>query len=139
MNPRVIEAIFDALIAHEGGALPDPRRCGAIEEFWRNVERLPRADRRALAAFVAALEWLPGPGRRLSRMPLRARRAFLRRLLRSPVRIVRALLRGLASLVFFSYYTREATWPAIGYDGPWLGRVPVEVAPVPRPGLESGA
>ena len=36
-------------------------------------------------------------------------------------------------IALLAYYMRPETWPAIGYDGPWLGRVPVAVIPVPRP------
>jgi hypothetical protein len=132
-RPPIVPALFDAFIAHEDGRLLDPRAVGAFEEFDRLMERLPPEDRRALRAMLALIEWLPL--RRFSRLSLARRRRFLDRLARGPVRLLRSGVAALKSLVMLAYWTREATWPAIGYDGPWLGRVAVEVVPVPRPGL----
>lgn len=34
-------------------------------------------------------------------------------------------------MVFFFYYSQDATWKTIGYDGPWLKSVPVGLAAKP--------
>lgn len=117
-------ALLDALVPHGAGGLPDPRAAGALEAFERLVAGLPSPDRwlfrGLLRAFgVAPRLFLDGQGSRLR-----------------PRRLAAAALRSLACL---AYYTRPATWPATGYDGPFLGRVAVDVLPVadepvPTPG-----
>jgi hypothetical protein len=52
---------------------------------------------------------------------------------------LRAAYTAVKALCMLAYWTREAAWPAMGYDGPWVGRVAVEVSPVPRPGLAGAA
>ncbi len=127
-------ALLDAVIAHEDGGLPDPRKIGAAEELDRILARLPWDDAMQLRAGLALLDWatVPRCGRRFRSAPLEVRRALLERWALSrvlPLRIASACLR---QLVLLAYYTRPETWPVMGYDGPWLGRVAVEVAPVPR-------
>ena len=39
-------------------------------------------------------------------------------------RVAFAVVKLLAS---YYYYTDPATWPALGYDGPWVGRLPMPV------------
>jgi len=36
----------------------------------------------------------------------------------------RAALQGIKTLVMFFHYTQDPTWPAIGYEGPLVARVP---------------
>ncbi len=133
-----VHALFDALIAHEDGGLPDPHAIGAIEAYDGQLARLPREDARAVRALLFLLEWaapalLAGRARRFSRLALGDRRALLDRAARSRVGLLRTAAAALRKLALLAYYSRPATWPAIGYDGPWLGRVPVEVIAVPRP------
>ncbi|HVY62613.1 MAG TPA: hypothetical protein VHF22_13215, partial [Planctomycetota bacterium] len=132
----VVRALFDALVAHEDGGLPDPGAVGAIDEYDRLLARLPREDALLYRVALALLEWEPlarGLGGRFSRLGLAARREHLERWARSRLLPLRAGYAALKTLALIAYYTREATWPAMGYDGPWLGRIPVEVIPVPRP------
>ncbi len=36
----------------------------------------------------------------------------------------RAAFQGLKFLIMFFHYTQDASWPVIGYHGPWVARVP---------------
>jgi hypothetical protein len=141
---RLARAILDAFVAHEDGALPDPTAIGALEELDRLLARLPPEDRRRARFLLLLVEWAPllvaglrGPRfwRRFTRLGLAARREVLEALGTAWLLPLRAGYTALKALVMLAYWTRDAAWPAIGYDGPWLGRVPVEAAPVPRPGL----
>ncbi len=139
----ILESVLDALIFHEreeGGVLPDPRRVGAVDALERLVERLPPGDRRRFRALVFFLEWGAAlrTQRRFSRLDVAARRRCLERWGDSRLRFRRQGYFALKSLGMLAYYTRPETWPAIGYDGPYLGRIPVEVLPVPRPAEAAG-
>lgn len=131
----LVHALLDALIAHEDGALPDPRTIGAVEAIERQLVRLPREDALLLRALLVLIEWAPlaRHGRRFSRLDLGRRRAFFEGWATSRLLPLRAAYAALKALVMISYWTRPAAWPAIGYDGPWVGRVAVEVIAVPRP------
>lgn len=130
-----MHALLDALVAHEDGTLPDPRAIGAVPALDDQLARLPRTDAIAMRALLVGMEWgtLPFGGRRFSGMDVGARRAMLDAWSRSRWLGLRTAFTALKSLGMLAYWTRPETWPAIGYDGPWLGRVPVEVMPVPRP------
>ncbi len=59
---------------------------------------------------------------RLEAVPREAEGAMAR--LRNCIReVVEDLLRKENERKFF-HYTQDASWPAIGYDGPWVKRVP---------------
>jgi hypothetical protein len=67
-----------------------------------------------------------GPKRgRLDRLSRQDARAFLERLRLSRWRLFRYVFFCVKSLFAMAYFTRPAVWPAIGYDGPYLGRVEV--------------
>lgn len=141
---RLARAILDAFIAHEDGLLPEPVSIGALAELDRLLARLPPEDARRVRALLAIVEWAPPFllgrrgrrfWRRFTRLDLPARRAALEALGTSRIAALRAGYTALKALVMLAYWTREEAWPAIGYDGPWLGRVAVEALPVPRPGL----
>jgi hypothetical protein len=36
--------------------------------------------------------------------------------------LARRVYAGLRQLCLFAFYTLPESWPALGYDGPWLGR-----------------
>lgn len=136
----VVLALFDALVAHEDGGLPDPRKIGALEAYDRELARLPRADALLFRAMLAGLEWAPpvldaarGPRfwRRFSNLDLAARREHLERWGASRWLPLRCAFAALKTLALLAYYGCEGAWPAMGYDGPWVGRVAVEVSPVP--------
>lgn len=55
---------------------------------------------------------------------------FLASLPKSRFSTPRELFSGYKRACFFAFYDDPRSWPAIGYDGPWLGRaLPGEAAP----------
>lgn len=133
-------ALLDAFVAHEDGALPDPRTTGALAALDRMLDRLPAPERGRMRWLLWAIDrapWLSlwrGPGwwRRFERLDLARRRLMLERWRGSRLAALRAAAGALKSVAMLAYYSRPAAWDLAGYDGPWLGRVAVEVAPVPR-------
>ncbi len=47
---------------------------------------------------------------------------YLRGWMESSLGARRVIFRALKTLAALGYYAQPDTWPAIGYDGPWLGR-----------------
>jgi len=80
--------------------------------------------------------------RRFTRLSVADQDAYLRGWMESSLGARRVIFRALKTLAALGYYAQPATWDAIGYDGPWLGRVeaaslhvhedPVDVAAVRR-------
>ena len=68
------------------------------------------------------LEWLPVAwyGRRFTRLSLKRRRAVFARLNGSRVATLRQVAQGVFVFVTLAFYSSEAVWPSIGYDGPWV-------------------
>jgi hypothetical protein len=138
----VVAALAEAFVpsAAEGGpplAPGDPRVLANVETAIAN---LPWDERVGCRFLLRAVRWLPlvlGPRRgRLDRLAVNDRRETLVRLARSRLRPLRFLFFCLKSVVVMAYYARPEAWPAIGYDGPYLGRI--EVAVLDPPPLASG-
>jgi hypothetical protein len=139
---RVVSAVALAFCpgALEGGPPLSPSSPAVLALVDRTLDGLPwdeRVGSRLLLNLVRYLPLLTGPRRRaLDRLTVGERRATLERLRTSRLRFLRFLFFTLKSLVVMAYYARPETWPSIGYDGPYLGRV--EVAVLDPPPLASG-
>lgn len=120
--------IFTAVVA---AAIGKPAGDDVTEAVAPFLEHLSRVDRLRLRALLLGLEYGAPlfrlrPGRFTSLSPAE-REAYLASWARSrlaPRRQGAAVLRALASL---AYYGRDAAWPDVGYDGPWLERVEVPI------------
>jgi hypothetical protein len=81
---------------------------------------------RGLSAALLLVEWgsplASGRVARFSRLGPDERAACIHALCRSRVGLLREVYAGLKQLCFFTFYAIDATWPAVGYDGPWVGR-----------------
>jgi len=73
-------------------------------------------------------------GRCFHRLDIVRRRRVLAALADSTVGPFRRLHQVLKQLTQLAYFMDEGTWGAIGYDGPWLGRIDVTVASPPALG-----
>ncbi|HEY8377155.1 MAG TPA: GMC family oxidoreductase N-terminal domain-containing protein, partial [Nannocystis sp.] len=124
----VEKRIFTAVVA---AAVGEPAGDDVADAAAPFLAYLSRVDRLRLRALLLGLEYGAPlfrlrPGRFTSLSPAE-REAYLASWARSrlaPRRQGAAVLRALASL---AYYGRDAAWPDVGYDGPWLGRVEVPV------------
>jgi hypothetical protein len=124
-------AVARALIAgpDEGGPPLDPGADEVLAAADALRAGLPRDEKLGVALLFPLLRFLPllvGPRRGLlDRLARQDARAFLERLRLSRLRVFRYLFFCVKSLFAMAYFTRPAAWSAIGYDGPYLGRVQV--------------
>jgi len=122
----LLGAVADTLIPHGG----------VFELGARDVDLATRIDAflagesvaflRGLSAALLLVEWgsplASGRVARFSRLGPDERAACIDALCRSRVGLLREVYAGLKQLCFFTFYAIDATWPAVGYDGPWVGR-----------------
>ena len=122
----LLGALADTLIPHGG----------AFELGARDVDLAARIDAfiagesvavlRGLSAALLLVEWgsplASGRVARFSRLGSDDRAACIEALCRSRIGLLREVYAGLKQLCFFTFYAIDATWPAVGYDGPWVGR-----------------
>ncbi len=132
---ETVRALARALIARpdEGGPPLDPGSDEVLAAIEGVLATLPRDERLGARLLMAGLGWLPlllGPVRgRLARLKTAEARAFLEGLRLSRWRALRYFFFCVKSIVALAYFSRPATWPSIGYDGPYLGRVLVSRLP----------
>lgn len=70
--------------------------------------------------------------RRFTRLAPHEQDRYLEGWMRSTLGARRLAFRALKALSALGYYADPRTWPALGYEGPWIGRVAVEAAPARR-------
>lgn len=135
---ETVRALARALVIgpDEGGPPLDPGSDEVLASVGQILATLPADERVGARLLLRAVGLLPivlGPRRgRLHRLARDDARATLERLRLSRWRALRYLFFCMKSLVAMAYFARPATWAAIGYDGPYLGRVDVgRLAPLP--------
>jgi hypothetical protein len=122
---EVLSAVADTLVPR-GGAFPvGATDVGLAARIDRFLAAQDPAVVKGLRGALTILEYggglLAGRVGRFSRMDAGARTAVLRAL---PHRFetARQIYAGLKQLCLFLFYCTDESWPAIGYDGPWVGR-----------------
>ena len=131
---RVLDAAQWALLDAVGDAFVP--RGGAFALGARDVDLASRIDaflagepagvRRGFASALLAVEWVAplASGRlaRFSALDADGRAAAIDALRASRVALLREVYAGLKQLCAFAFYAVDASWTAIGYDGPWVER-----------------
>lgn len=132
-DTRAFRAIAEALVGAE--VAPEIGR-----EIGPLVVGLSTSDKQLLRVLLAAVEHaLPrarGNLHRFSSLAPAERSRILAALAESHIPALRQAFSSLKSLAMLAHYGSLEAGAAIGYDGPWLGRVPVDV--VPRPDIADG-
>ncbi len=99
------------------------------------IARLRPLDRLQLRALLVLLDrgapLLTGRLLRFADLPLETRERTLRAWADSALPVRRRAVVALKTLSALAYYGSENSWGDVGYDGPWLGRVPVRVLSAP--------
>lgn len=122
----VLDAVADAFVPAGG----------AFEAGARSVDLATRIDAflagerpdvlRGVGAALVVLEWLAplaaGRAARFSTLDLAGRSAAVDALRTSRIGLLREVYAGMKQLCLFTFYACDAAWPAIGYDGPLVGR-----------------
>ena len=86
------------------------------------------AARQGVGAVLAVVEYSPplwGYVRPFSALPPAGQDRVLAGLAQSRLRSARVAFATVKLLACYFHYTDPATWKALGYDGPWVGRVPL--------------
>jgi hypothetical protein len=74
--------------------------------------------------------------RRFTRLTPAEQDAYLRGWMESTLGARRVIFRALKTMAALGYYAQPSSFAAVGYDGPWLGRIAVEAGPPPDLGSE---
>lgn len=128
-------ALVRAAAAFVGAPLPDgPRREALERRLAALIGRQPADQRRLLAIGTVTLDVLAAfrYGRRFRALDDVRAEAFLVALSRAPLAPLRRLHASLKLLLQFAWYLDPEAAAETDYDGPWLGRVPIEAGPPPR-------
>jgi hypothetical protein len=118
----VVRAVVEALLPLDGD-LPAGVTVGVHqridEEVWAMPDEL-RSDVRAAVELIEILPLVWGFGGRFSRLSAGDREAAFSRMSTSSLGPVTQAANALKQMSALYYYAADATWPAIGYDGPWV-------------------
>ncbi len=121
----ILDAVADAFVPSGGAFEIGAREVGLA----RRIDALAAGQGpevvRGLRGALWLLELLGGPlaGRygRFSTFSFADREAVLRALVSSRIAPARDVFAGLKQLCVFTFYCQDASWPATGYEGPWIG------------------
>ena len=88
-----------------------------------------------LGLALRLVEWWPLPTRftRFTRLSAAEQDVQLTGLAGSHFALPRSAFQGIKFFVMFFHYSKEAAWPARGYDGPFVGRGPLPTEAPARP------
>jgi len=118
--------VAEAFVPSGGAFAPGAREVGLA----RRIDALAAAQgpdvirglRGGLWLVDLASPLLAGRLGRFSGLPLDDRTACLQALLESPIALAREVFAGLKQLSLFTFYAVDESWPATGYEGPWVRR-----------------
>ncbi len=118
----VVRSLVELLCAGSDG-LPDGVAEGVVERIDEEVWSSDDGTREDLESAIQLLEHLPpwfGFGGRLSGLSIEQREACFVRYLQCDDTVIVQAATALKQMAHFFFFTRDATWGAIGYDGPWV-------------------
>jgi hypothetical protein len=122
---QVLAAVADTVIPR-GGAFPlgaaDLDLAARIDAFLAaQAGELAGGVRGALLLLEYGAPLLAGRWARFSKLPA-ADRAEVFAALPGSFGLARRVYAGLRGLCLFAFYAQPESWPAVGYDGPWVER-----------------
>jgi len=95
---------------------------GLLEELPPTSQRQARLMLRVVEHGTHLFDLKP---KRFTRLSPPEQDAYLRGWMESSLGARRVIFRALKTLAALGYYAQPQAWDAIGYDGPWVGRVEV--------------
>jgi hypothetical protein len=126
----VVAALAQALVPGEDGmpnglALGVPQRVD--EEVWAASPAI-QADLKAALLLLEHAPLLVGFASRFTHLDVEGQRACLRAMLASDKEVLVVAATALKQMIHLFTYASDGAWPAIGYDGPRVGRAAPESA-----------
>lgn len=117
-----LNGVCDALIPFDSEKLPRPSEAGTARVVDKLLSTLPDENKKQMKLLFSAFEHSPlifaFSKTPFSRQPLEKQRKILASLENSSLSFARLAFMGMKMLVMLGYYTRDASWKGIGYDGP---------------------
>ena len=122
----ILTAIVERMVFTGAPDMPAVRDTRAIDTIDQALLQLDDGVQSQLRWLLVAFEWGP-PFFQLklttfTRMSAEERDAYLEQWATSAVGVRRLAFRALKNLSMLGYYSQDATWKAIHYDGPWTPR-----------------
>ncbi|MEW6777493.1 MAG: GMC family oxidoreductase [Bdellovibrionota bacterium] len=125
----VLGEIARTIIGRAEG-LPDPVDSGTVERLDGLLSQLPGEIQTQFGLLLHFFEHAPplfGHGfSRFTRMGEEDRGKYLFSWRDSSIRFRQMAFAALKMFVQLAYYAGEKTWDFLGYDGPWVGRIPID-------------
>jgi hypothetical protein len=122
----VLTHVVERMVESGEPGLPRVRDTGAVRAIDRLCAGLDPELTRPLPALLRAVEWGPWLFEwrfaRFRALDAAAQDASLRGWMTSRFALRRQGFQALKNLACLGWYSQEASWPAIGYAGPLLGR-----------------
>ncbi len=133
----IATAAADVLLPGPADGFPDHRELGIVRQLDAELsqwEPVRSADLPLLLSLLEHGTLLFGHSlSRMSRLDLEDRRVYLAGWGDSGLNVRRSGFIALKGLLAFYYFAHPATWPAIGYDGPWMDRFEIPAVDVGLP------
>lgn len=128
-----LAALVEAVLPTTPG-LPGGLEVGVLPSIDRALKPEAAAIKSRLGDALLFLEWSPQFSRHFkpfTALPAKDRLVWFRGFGTSRWIVPRAVHQGLKGLITFHWADVPAVWPALGYDGPWVGRPAEPAAPMP--------
>lgn len=117
-----LNGVCDALIPYDTENLPRPSEIGTAKAVDKLLSTLPEENKKQMKLLFSAFEHAPlvfaFSKTPFSQQSLEKQRKILSSLENSSLSFARLAFMGVKMLVMMGYYTRDAAWKAIGYEGP---------------------
>jgi hypothetical protein len=127
---RIMNAAAARLLAGDGGVPVGPDGvdvAGYVDGFIADLAPDLRGQLRLLfRVFEHGTYLFDLRRRRFTRLPPEEQDRYLEGWMQSTLGARRLVFRGLKALAAIGYYRDPRTWTTVGYEGPWLGRVPAD-------------
>ena len=122
---RVLRALGDTLLPSTGAGDPSGGEVvpEAVEEL---LSAMTPVDTQRVGSLLTLFDLaaLPRFGRPFSKLDDARRARYVGGWMRSRIALRRIVYRALRGLCMSAYYQDPRAWPALGYDGPLVGRSP---------------
>lgn len=130
---EILSACGDALLP-QNAPYPSHRKVGTVRRIDTELAQWDEVRREQIPLLLRLIEFGTLPFgvsfRRLSSLQLAEKRRYLAKWGDSEVDLFRSGFIALKGLLAFYYFTDPQVWPAIGYDGPWLGRFDIPITAI---------
>ncbi|MFQ5666596.1 MAG: hypothetical protein ACE5I7_09210 [Candidatus Binatia bacterium] len=123
---QVLAAVIERMVFTGGDGMPAVRDTRAVATIDQALLQLAPSVQSQFRWLLVAFEWGPplleGKLNTFTGMLPRGRDDYIRSWATSRLRIRRLGFRALKNLSMLGYYSQDATWKGIHYDGPWVAR-----------------